>query len=77
MTVLDPQATSAGEVNRLPGIITDIVYLGSAVKYNITTEVGEAVVRVPESEAVSANIEDRVEVAWKTEDSVLLADDGS
>ena len=67
---------SAACGNRVPGVIDDIVFLGSAVKYNITTEAGEAVVRVPEERAVAAKIGDRVLVAWRTEDAVLLVNDG-
>lgn len=67
------QLTDAA-VNRLPGVIDDIVYLGSAVKYNVTTEVGEAVVRVPVDRAVDAHIGNEVLLGWKTEDAVLLED---
>ena len=66
--------TSAA-VNRIPGTIDDIVFLGSAVKYNVSTAAGEAVVRVPEERAVAANIGDRVMVGWATEDAVLLVDE--
>ncbi|WP_244304820.1 ABC transporter ATP-binding protein [Leucobacter viscericola] len=69
---LSPEAT-----NRVPGTIEDIVFLGSAVKYNVTTALGEAVVRVSEERALDAKIGDAVVVAWRTEDAVMLADDGS
>jgi putative spermidine/putrescine transport system ATP-binding protein len=63
--------------NRVPGTIEDIVFLGSAVKYNVTTALGDAVVRVSEERSLDANIGDPVVVAWRTEDAVMLADDGS
>lgn len=69
---LTPEAS-----NRLTGAIDDIVFLGSAVKYNVTTDVGEAVVRVPVERAVQASIGDKVMLGWKTEDAVLLVDDES
>lgn len=70
--VLSPEAT-----NRVPGTIEDIVFLGSAVKYNVTTALGEAVVRVSEERALDAKIGDAVVVAWRTADAVMLPDDGS
>lgn len=71
----DGATLSAEAVNRVPGVIDDIVFLGSAVKYNVTTEIGEAVVRVPVDRAVQAHIGNRVTVAWRTEDAVVLVDD--
>jgi hypothetical protein len=61
-------------VNRIEGTIEDIVYLGPARKYNIATEHGTAIVRVPEREAAAARIGDRVMFGWAPDDAVLLAD---
>ncbi|MBK0417559.1 ABC transporter ATP-binding protein [Leucobacter sp. CSA1] len=66
---------SAEATNRVPGVIEDIVFLGSAVKYNVTTAIGDAVVRVPVERSVAASIGDKVMVGWRTEDAVALADD--
>ena len=66
---------SAEAKNRVPGRIDDIVYLGSAVKYNVTTKIGDAVVRVPVERAVDAKIGDEVLVGWVTEHAVVLVDD--
>ncbi|MFC5336982.1 TOBE domain-containing protein [Leucobacter denitrificans] len=66
---------SESVANRVPGTIDDIVYLGSSVKYNVTTEIGEAVVRVPVERAVDAKIGDAVVVGWATENAVVLVDD--
>ena len=66
---------SAEAVNRVPGTIDDIVYLGSSVKYNVSTEIGDAVVRVPVERAVDAKIGDRVVVGWVTDNAVTLVDD--
>lgn len=77
LEVSDPSGASLSPEasNRIPGKIEDIVYLGSAVKYNVATEIGEAVVRVPVEKSVDAKIGDDVLVAWATENSVMLVDD--
>ena len=63
-------------VNRIEGEIQDMVYLGPARKYSVATQLGEAVVRVPERAAASAHIGDKVLVGWDPADAVLLADTG-
>lgn len=68
-------ALSADAVNRVTGEIEDIVFLGSAVKYNVTTPIGDAVVRVLEENAVAASIGDKVMVGWATENAITLVDD--
>lgn len=70
--------TVAGEgisdraVNRLEGEVQDMVYLGSARKYNVKTSLGDAVVRVADSPAAELEIGTRVLVAWNPDDAVLL-----
>ena len=66
---------STESTNQVPGTIDDIVYLGSSVKYNVTTKIGDAVVRVPVERAVDAKIGDEVVVGWATEHAVTLAND--
>ncbi len=77
LEVSEPSGSQLSEsvANRVPGAIDDIVYLGSSVKYNVTTEIGDAVVRVPVERAVDAKIGDSVLVGWATENAVLLVDD--
>ncbi|WP_405218587.1 ABC transporter ATP-binding protein [Agrococcus sp. Ld7] len=74
--ISDAAGTSLPEraVNRIEGTIEDMVYLGPERKYNVTTELGVAIVRVPEREAAAARIGDRVLVGWAPEDAVLLDD---
>ncbi|MFC7766973.1 ABC transporter ATP-binding protein [Leucobacter soli] len=73
---VDGAGLPADVTNRVVGEIEDIVYLGSAVKYSVTTVLGEAVVRVPVESSHAAKIGDRVMVGWRTADGVLLADEG-
>lgn len=61
-------------VNRVPGVIEDIVYLGPVLKYAVHTELGEFVVRVRAAEAAQAEIGDQVAVGWDPADAVLLED---
>ena len=72
----DGAGLPADVTNRVVGEIEDIVYLGSAVKYSVTTALGEAVVRVPVESSHRAAIGDRVMVGWRTADGVMLADEG-
>ncbi|MBP1326029.1 putative spermidine/putrescine transport system ATP-binding protein [Leucobacter exalbidus] len=62
--------------NQIPGVVEDVVYLGSAVKYNVSTPVGEAVVRLAEDDRVAAGIGDKVTVGWATQDGIVLEDSG-
>lgn len=62
--------------NILPGTVTDAVYLGSAMKYNVATTEGEAVVRVTDiSNHRTFAIGDVVFLSWASEDSVLVTVD--
>ncbi|MGB3414726.1 MAG: ABC transporter ATP-binding protein [Microbacteriaceae bacterium] len=66
------EAPKAGH-NTIAGKIIDAVYLGSAMKYNVETDEGEAVVRVTDiSNHALFAIGDNVVVSWSKEDSVLV-----
>jgi putative spermidine/putrescine transport system ATP-binding protein len=60
--------------NRLSGTVEDVVFLGSDVKYNITTEFGDAVARVPVEAENNVQIGTRVSVGWRTENALMLPD---
>jgi len=62
--------------NRVQGRIEDAVYLGSAVKYNVATPIGDAVVHRPAFGSDEVSIGQSVVVGWDPQDGVLLADDG-
>lgn len=68
------EGLSDDAVNRVDGEIQDMVYLGPARKYSVATALGEVVVRVPEREAATARLGDKVVIAWRPEDAVLLVD---
>jgi putative spermidine/putrescine transport system ATP-binding protein len=59
--------------NRIEGQITDIVFVGSAVKYAVHTPIGEAVAHVPAERAVDTRIGDRIAVSWRPDDGRLLS----
>ncbi len=77
MTIVDrsTEGSDSGlHVNRVSGKILDVVYLGSAYKYSVATDLGEAMVRSTADGARVFEIGDEVTLEWKAEDSVLLPD---
>ena len=77
ISAMDGEGLTPGAVNRVPGTVKDMVYLGPARKYSIMTEIGEAVVRVRESDAGPGSIGDSVVVAWDPSFAVVLEDTDS
>lgn len=64
-------------LNTLPGRISEAIYLGSGVKYEVTLADGSrAVARVPLSDEPLA-LGESVIVGWQKQDARLLPDDGS
>lgn len=65
-----------GRSNIVSGTVREMLYLGSAMKYEVTLADGSHVTaRTPTHSAFP--IGSTVELAWNPKDSVLLADDGS
>lgn len=58
--------------NRLTGVVEDIVFVGSAVKYNVRTPIGDAIARVPAERAIHRKIGDEIALAWRGKDARLL-----
>lgn len=61
-------------VNQVPGKVEDIVYLGSAMKYNVSTSLGACVVRGGTTRDVRSSIGDDVLVGWHPDDAIVLED---
>ncbi|PVA11760.1 spermidine/putrescine ABC transporter [Pelagivirga sediminicola] len=63
--------------NRLTGTVTEALYLGSGVKYEVTIPGGTVIsARMANAERL-LTIGEEATVAWQPQDSILLADDGS
>jgi putative spermidine/putrescine transport system ATP-binding protein len=61
--------------NSIEAAITEVLYLGSTIKYELALDEGRpAVVRTPVTDAAGWNAEDRVRLCWKIDDGVLVAD---
>lgn len=72
-----PGAGTEDGLNRLPGRISEAIYLGSGVKYEVTLADGSrAVARVPLTDEPLA-LGESVVVGWQKQDARLLPDDGS
>ncbi len=71
-------ASSSGHpMNCLPGHVSEAIYLGSAVKYEVALSDGAAVTaRMPMTDA-PLPIGSPVDLCWRPGDGTLLADDGS
>jgi putative spermidine/putrescine transport system ATP-binding protein len=69
-------ATSAdGARNGVDATLTEVLYLGSALKYELAfAEGGPAVVRTSIDEASDWKAGDRVRLTWRIDDGVLVAD---
>jgi len=71
-----PRALGDGEVaeNEFPGSVSEVIYLGEAVKYRIRLDAGfEIVVRWPYREAKGAlAVGDRLRVGWDRVDAELI-----
>ena len=75
---LNRTGTGGGDgTNVLQGRVTEAIYLGSGVKYEVTLADGtRGIARMALTEEPFA-LGDQVEVAWQKQDARLLADDGS
>lgn len=63
--------------NQLSGTVTEALYLGSGVKYEVTLSDGTVIsARMANAERL-LTIGEAATVTWHPEDSILLADDGS
>ena len=66
-----------GRTNVVAGTVREMLYLGSAMKYEVTLEGGAHVTARTPTQGSPFAIGSPVEVAWNPKDSTLLADDGS
>ncbi len=77
ITLRHPGAHPAPGTNRLAGRVSEAIYLGSGVKYEVTLADGtRGVARMGLAEAPFA-LGEAVEVTWPKPDARLLPDDGS
>jgi putative spermidine/putrescine transport system ATP-binding protein len=61
--------------NSVEAVITEVLYLGSTIKYELALDEGRpAVVRTPITDAAEWKTADRVRLCWKVDDGVLVAD---
>jgi putative spermidine/putrescine transport system ATP-binding protein len=64
-----------GARNAVEATLTEVLYLGSALKYELAfADGGPAVVRISIDEAAGWNAGDRVRLTWRIDDGVLVAD---
>ncbi len=81
--LLRPEAVSVqapaqgGKRNIINGTVREVLYLGSAMKYEVTLADGSQVTARMPTQGAPFAIGSPVELAWNPEDSKLLADDGS
>ncbi len=81
--LLRPEAVSVqapghgGKRNIINGTVREVLYLGSAMKYEVTLANGSQVTARMPTQGAPFAIGNPVELAWNPEDSKLLADDGS
>jgi len=66
-----------GRTNILPGTVREMLYLGSAMKYEVTLADGSPVTARTPTQGPPFAIGSTVELAWNPKDSTLLADDHS
>jgi putative spermidine/putrescine transport system ATP-binding protein len=77
ITLRRPGAALTPGANRLTGTVSEAIYLGSGVKYEVTLADGtRGVARMALTDAPFA-LGDSVEVTWMKQDARLLPDDGS
>lgn len=77
ITLTRPGKGAAAGTNALPGRVTEAIYLGSGVKYEVTLADGtRGIARMTLTDDPFA-LGDPVEVAWQKQEARLLADDGS
>ncbi len=69
--------TAEGRSNILSGTVREVLYLGSAMKYEVALADGTIVTARTAAQPSPFAIGTAVEVAWRPEDGMLLADDGS
>lgn len=67
----------SGKRNIINGTVREVLYLGSAMKYEVTLADGSQVTARMPTQGAPFAIGNPVELAWNPEDSKLLADDGS
>lgn len=72
VSVAEGDSRVGGDGSSVRGRITDMVFVGSAVKYNVQTSIGEAVAHVPAEQAVSSRLGDEVSVSWNPRDAIIL-----
>ncbi len=81
--LLRPEAVSVqapgtgGARNIIAGTVREMLYLGSAMKYEVTLADGSHVTARTPTQGAPFAIGSTVELAWNPADSTLLADDGS
>jgi len=68
---------AAGRRNVLSGVVREMLYLGSAMKYEVALPDGTAVLARTPTQGAPFSIGNMVELAWNPQDGTLLADDGS
>ena len=66
-----------GRSNILSGVVREMLYLGSAMKYEVTLADGSHVTARTPTQGAPFALGATVELAWRPQESVLLADDGS
>lgn len=66
-----------GMTNIIHGTVHETIYLGAAMKYEVTLADGSHVVARTATQGEPFAIGSAVELAWRPQDGTLLADDGS
>ena len=66
-----------GMTNILGGTVREMLYLGAAMKYEVTLADGSHVIARTQTQDEPFAIGSAVELAWNPKDGTLLADDGS
>lgn len=66
-----------GRTNVVAGRVNEMLYLGSAMKYEVVLADGSCVTARTPTQGTPFAIGEPVELAWNPNDSALLADDGS
>ncbi|HTU15257.1 MAG TPA: ABC transporter ATP-binding protein [Solirubrobacterales bacterium] len=64
---------ASGDEPGVDGVLNEVVYLGTTVRYVVAAELGDLVVQVPaHSNGMPAGVGDNVRLSWRSEHCVLL-----